>query len=116
MSKMRVYELAQEMGRQNKEVMEFLKSKGVDVKSHMSNVEEEYVHMTKEKMGNNSEEPKKADNGVKEPTQENGAPKKKKISSVFFTHRMQVTMEKNGMRKETDVRETEKVQDHSHQV
>ena len=31
MAKKRVYELAQELGRQNKEIMDFLKSRGVDV-------------------------------------------------------------------------------------
>ncbi len=83
MAKKRVYELAQELGRQNKEIMDFLKSRGVDVKSHMSNVEEEYVRMTKEKMGN-SEEPKKAENEVKEPVKDEGAPKKKKnIIRIF---------------------------------
>ena len=49
MSKIRVHELARELGRQNKEIMEILKAKGVDVKSHMSCVEEPYVSMIKEK-------------------------------------------------------------------
>ncbi len=40
MSKLRVHELARELGRQNREVIEFLKSKGVDVRSHMSMVDE----------------------------------------------------------------------------
>ena len=47
MSKLRVHELARELGRQNKEVIEFLKSKGIDVKSHMSMVDEPAVSEVK---------------------------------------------------------------------
>ena len=45
MSKLRVHELARELGRQNREVIEFLKSKGVDVRSHMS-MAVSYTHLT----------------------------------------------------------------------
>ena len=47
MSKLRVHELARELGRQNREVIEFLKSKGVDVRSHMSMVDEPAVSEVK---------------------------------------------------------------------
>ena len=47
MSKLRVHELARELGRQNREVIEFLKSKGVDVRSHMSMVDEPVVSEVK---------------------------------------------------------------------
>ena len=57
MSKIRVHELAKELGRQNKEVIEFLKAKGLDIKSHMSNIEEEYAAMAKEKFSNMGKEP-----------------------------------------------------------
>ncbi|MDO4339860.1 MAG: translation initiation factor IF-2 N-terminal domain-containing protein, partial [Eubacteriales bacterium] len=49
MSKVRVHELAGELGRQNREVMEFLKAKGVDVKSHMSSIDEPYIAMVRDK-------------------------------------------------------------------
>jgi translation initiation factor IF-2 len=49
MERVRVQELAKELGRQNREIMDFLKSKGLNVKSHMSNVEEPYVSMVKTK-------------------------------------------------------------------
>ena len=71
MSKLRVHELARELGRQNREVIEFLKSKGVDVRSHMSMVDESAVSEVKLKHL-----------------------KRKKILSAFFMHRMQVTEEK----------------------
>ena len=47
MSKLRVHELARELGRQNREVIEFLKSKGIDVRSHMSMVDEPAVSEVK---------------------------------------------------------------------
>ena len=56
MSKIRVHELAKELGRQNKEVIECLKSGGVDVKSHMSNVDEAQAAMVKQKFRNMGKE------------------------------------------------------------
>ena len=56
MSKIRVHELARELGRQNKEVIECLKSGGVDVKSHMSNVDEAQAAMVKQKFRNMGKE------------------------------------------------------------
>ena len=54
MSKLRVHELAKEIGRQNKEVIEFLKSRGVDVKSHMSMVDEPLISVVKNRFSNNN--------------------------------------------------------------
>ena len=54
MSKLRVHELARELGRQNKEVIEFLKSKVIDVKSHMSMVDEPAVSIVKDRFRNNN--------------------------------------------------------------
>ena len=56
MSTVRVYELAKELNVSNKEVLDFLKSKNVDLTSHMSNVEDEHVRMVREhfKKGNSS--------------------------------------------------------------
>ena len=56
MSKIRVHELARELGRQNKEVIECLKSSGIDVKSHMSNVDEAQAAMVKQKFRNTGKE------------------------------------------------------------
>ena len=39
MTRIRVHELAKELGKQNREIMELLRAEGIDVKSHMSNVE-----------------------------------------------------------------------------
>ena len=43
MSKMRVHELAKELGMDNKELMDILEKKNIEVKSHMSSLEENVV-------------------------------------------------------------------------
>ena len=106
MSKLRVHELARELGRQNREVIEFLKSKGVDVRSHMSMVDEPAVSEVKNRFrkDNNNrgkehiaklETPKTEEKVVtaKSEGDKTETPKKKIILSAFFMHRMQVTEE-----------------------
>ena len=56
MSKLRVHELAKEIGRQNKEVMNYLKTRGLDIKSHMSMVEEPWISEVKNKFNNRGKE------------------------------------------------------------
>ena len=46
MAKIKVHELAKEFGKTNKDVMDFLKSKNIDVKSHMSTVEDKDAETT----------------------------------------------------------------------
>ena len=53
MAKLRVHELAGELGRQNREVIEFLKSRGVEVRSHMSMVDEPLVSIVKDRFAKN---------------------------------------------------------------
>ena len=72
MTKLRVHELAKELDKTNKEVLDFLKKENVDVKSHMSSLEEEQVLMVKKAFSSNPEEEKKEE-----------APKKKNIAMVF---------------------------------
>ena len=43
MSKIRVHELAKELGKQNKDILNFLAEKGIEVKSHMSSIENEQI-------------------------------------------------------------------------
>ena len=97
MAEIRVCELAKELGRQNREVIEVLKANGVDVKSHMSRLEEPCVRMIKEKflqMG--KEQITKVENSrteektvtSKPEAEKTEAPKKKKN---IITRRMQAT-------------------------
>lgn len=88
MSKIRVHELARELGRQNREVIEYLKAQGVDIKSHMSTVEEKYIVMAKDKFQMGKENTRILDTSKTEgrlgAEQQEAAPKKKKnIIRVF---------------------------------
>ena len=47
MAKMKVYELAKELDKQSKEILNFLSDKGIEVKSHMSTIEDDAVDMVK---------------------------------------------------------------------
>jgi len=47
MAKMKVYELAKEMDKQSKDVINYLKDQGVEVKSHMSSIEDSSVSLVK---------------------------------------------------------------------
>ncbi|MSA16540.1 translation initiation factor IF-2 [Lactonifactor sp. BIOML-A2] len=58
MSKIRVHELAKELDKTNKEVLDFLKEKNIEVKSHMSSLEDDHVKAVKEHF----EKPKKKSN------------------------------------------------------
>ncbi len=50
MAKARVYELAKELGVGNKEILEQLKKKNVEVKNHMSTVEDNVAEEFRRKM------------------------------------------------------------------
>lgn len=87
MTKLRVHELAKELEKTNKEVLDFLKKENVDVKSHMSSLEEEQVLMVKKAFSSNQEEAKKEEakkeETKKEETKKEEIPKKKNIAMVF---------------------------------
>ena len=53
MSKSRVYELAKELNKSNKELLDFLKAKEIEVKNHMSSLSDEQVQMVKGAFGGN---------------------------------------------------------------
>ncbi len=74
MAKIKVYELAKELGVPSKEVLEFLGGKNIEVKNHMSALEETDANVVRKGFG------KSEIRGAK-PEQE--APKKKNIVHVF---------------------------------
>ena len=87
MAGIRVHELAKELGRPNREDIETLKANGVDVKSHMSRLEESHIRMIKEKFSQmGKEQIAKVENSrteekvvtSKPDTEKAEAPKKKK--------------------------------------
>ena len=76
MTKMRVHELAKELGVDNKDLMEALKKKDVEVKSHMSSLEDNVVADLKKEFG-------KSAGAEKAGEKKEEAPKKKTIMQVF---------------------------------
>ena len=59
MTKVRVHEIAKELNKQNKDVIDFLRSKNMEVSSHMSSLSDEQVAMIKAEFGPKEEQPKK---------------------------------------------------------
>ncbi|MFR9273989.1 MAG: translation initiation factor IF-2 [Clostridia bacterium] len=72
MSKIKVYELAKELDVHSKDIIEFLGKKNIEVKSHMSTLEDTDADMVKKGMGKAEPQDKEA-----------AAPKKKNIVHVF---------------------------------
>lgn len=64
MSKIKIYELAKQIDKTNKEIIGFLNEKGIEVKSHMSSIEDSQVDLVKNhftpKASKPKEEPAKA--------------------------------------------------------
>ncbi len=56
MSKMRVYELGKQLGKDNADILAILKENGVEVKNHMSSIDDEAVAMVKNALGAASKE------------------------------------------------------------
>ncbi len=113
MSKMRVHELAKELGRANKEIIDFLTAKGIEIKSHMSMLEEEHVELVRKSVGARPA-PVKREAPPKEKTEEGAAadgtarpapPKKKNITRIFRSQNSRTGIQKPaGMRTSDDPR------------
>lgn len=96
MAKIKVYEIAKELGKQSKDVIAFLQDKGIEVKAAQSSLEEDAAAMVRKAFGDAAEEKKpeeaKAPEEVKKPEvskapAEGEAPrKKKKIIFVSNPH------------------------------
>ena len=79
---MRVNDLAKELGKTNKEILEVLQKNHAEVKSHMSNINDEQISMVKKELVSQSEPPK-ADGDKANVTKTEGEAPKKKIAAVF---------------------------------
>ena len=100
MAKMKVYELAKELDKQSKEILTLLAEKGIEVKSHMSTIEDDAVEMVKNAFGKakKNETPPQEEKGGDEIKQEKAkgdAPKaegakaeppKKKKNIIFVSN------------------------------
>ena len=80
MARIRIHELDKKLGKENKEILNYLTEKGIQVKSPMNSLEEEQVAMVEDKFGKKETKPE----GKAEAAEEKKAPaKKKNITQVF---------------------------------
>ena len=83
MAKARVYELAKELGVGNKEILEQLKKKNVEVKNHMSTVEDNVAEEIRRENAGRNEEPAKAEPAAEKAGEKDSTvPKKKNLAFV----------------------------------
>ena len=83
MAKARVYELAKELGVGNKEILEQLKKKNVEVKNHMSTVEDNVAEEIRRENAGRNEEPAKAEPAAEKAGEKDSTvPKTKNLAFV----------------------------------
>ena len=83
MAKARQYELAKELGVGNKEILEQLKKKNVEVKNHMSTVEDNVAEEIRRENAGRNEEPAKAEPAAEKAGEKDSTvPKKKNLAFV----------------------------------
>ena len=93
MARIRVHELAKKLGKENKEILNYLTEKGIDVKSPMNSLEEEQVAMVEEKFAKKETKPE----GKTEAAEEKKAPaKKKNITQVFHPQNSRTGIGRGG--------------------
>ena len=97
MAKMKVHELAKELDKQSKELIAFLKEKGIDVKVAQSSIEEDAVALVRAHFG--KEKPVEAETGKKETTVN---PEIQKPAASAKTETSEKKEEKN---KKTEIKE-----------
>ena len=108
MSKMRVHEIARELGRTNKEVINFLTDRGIEIKSHMSMLEEEQVELVRKNVSSRPARPAAEKAAQAEKTAEGAhqageAPKKKNITRIFRSQNSRTGIQKPaGMKTSED--------------
>ena len=98
MAKQKIHELAKELNKSSKEVMDFLNKNGVEVKSHMSSIEDTQIDMVKKEFAPKAEAPKTEEAKTEE------APKKKKIVALYNAQNSRGGVKPNPQKKETEKR------------
>ena len=91
MSKIKIYELAKELDKPSKDLVEFLNKKNVDAKTHMSTIDDAEADMVRKAFA------PKAD-AAKTDEEKSEAPKKKKIVQVFRPQNTQSGGRQGGKR------------------
>ena len=105
MPKMRIYELSKELNLKNSDIVEYLQSKNVDVKSHSSSIDDNAIDMVKKHFGKgttvqNTEAPKE----IKEqPARNEQAAKQEAVATAPQTKNEQVKNEQKPAEKKSHI-------------
>ncbi len=83
MSKMRVYKVAESLGMPTKEVVDLLKELGVEVKNHMSNVDEELVELLQEEISYQKKKEEEARKKQEKTLSFDSLPTLREIAKIF---------------------------------
>jgi len=103
MAKQKIYELAKELNKSNKEVMEILSKHGIEVKSHLNAIEEDQAALVKKAFAPKVEAPK-AEAPKAEDAKAEEAPKKKKIVALYNAQNSRGGVKPNPQKKENERR------------
>ncbi|WMJ88388.1 translation initiation factor IF-2 [Anaerocolumna sp. MB42-C2] len=94
MAKIKIYELAKEIDKHSKDIITFLNEKGMEVKSHMSSIDDSTVSMVKSHFGPNVK-PAEAQPAVKTDYVSKTAPAPSAPASNTAVHTASVTQQNN---------------------
>ncbi|HXL02390.1 MAG TPA: translation initiation factor IF-2 [Candidatus Atribacteria bacterium] len=83
MSKIRVYKVAESLGMPTKEVVDLLKELGVEVKNHMSNVDEELVELLQEEISYQKKKEEEARKKQEKTLSFDSLPTLREIAKIF---------------------------------
>jgi len=83
MSKIRVYKVAERLGMPTKEVVDLLKELGVEVKNHMSNVDEELVELLQEEISYQKKKEEEARKKQEKTLSFDSLPTLREIAKIF---------------------------------
>mgnify|MGYP003292632428 CR=1 FL=1 len=100
MAKQKIHELAKELNKQSKDIVDYLVKNGVEVKSHMSSIEDAQIEMVKKAFGAKTESAKAEAPKAEEQKEE--APKKKKIVALYNAQNSRGGVKPNPHKKETE--------------
>ena len=103
MAKQKIFELAKELNKSSKEVMEVLQKNGIEVKSHMNSLEDEQIAMVKKVFAPKTEAPKTEAPKAEAPKQEE-SPKKKKIIALYNSQNSKGGVKPNPQKRENERR------------
>ena len=108
MAKQKIHELAKELNKSSKDIVEYLNKNGIEGKTHASALEDAQVEMVKKAFAPKVEAPKaeapKAEAPKAEEAKQDEAPKKKKIIALYNSQNSRGGVKPNPQKKENERR------------